>query len=80
MYIHVPTMAFKTITIDVEAYERLKSVKRAAESFSQTINRVVRRPFDAGRLIRKVRKLSPPTMDAVALQVRGRSHPSTRRR
>jgi hypothetical protein len=73
-------MAFKTITIDVEAYERLRSVKREAESFSQTIKRVVRPPFDAARLITKVRKLSPATIDAVALQVRSRSRPSTRRR
>lgn len=73
-------MASKTITIDVEAYERLKSVKRTAESFSQTIKRVVRPPFDAARLIGKVRKLSPAMMEGVERQVRGRSRPSNRRR
>jgi predicted CopG family antitoxin len=39
----VPT---RTITIDVEAYERLKSVQKPDESFSRTIKRVIRRPTD----------------------------------
>ena len=39
-------MATKTIRIDVDAYERLKSVQKPAESFSQTIKRVVRKPVD----------------------------------
>ena len=39
-------MARKTIRIDGEAYERLKSVQKPRESFSQTIKRIVRRPTD----------------------------------
>jgi len=39
-------MATKTITIDIDAYERLKSVQKPTESFSQTIKRVIRRPVD----------------------------------
>ena len=39
-------MATKTIRIHVDAYKRLKSVQKPAESFSQTIKRVVRKPVD----------------------------------
>jgi len=34
-------MATKTITIDMEAYRKLKAVQKKDESFSQTIKRVV---------------------------------------
>ena len=42
-------MATKSIRIDIDAYERLKSVQKPAESFSQTIKRVVRKPVDLKR-------------------------------
>jgi predicted CopG family antitoxin len=44
-------MATKTITIDIEAYGRLKTVQRENESFSQTIKRVVPKPIPTGELI-----------------------------
>lgn len=42
-------MATKTISIDMEAYARLKKVQKDGESFSQTIKRVVwdPAPFEA---------------------------------
>lgn len=39
-------MARKSIRIDMEAYERLCSVRRENESFSQVIKRVFKPPFD----------------------------------
>ncbi len=41
-------MSTKTISIDLEAYRRLKAARRDAESFSKVIKRVVRPPFDVG--------------------------------
>jgi predicted CopG family antitoxin len=66
-------MAVKSITIDLEAYDRLKSVKKADESFSQVIKRVVRKPLNSGRLLRKLRALDEKTMEAVEEQLSGRS-------
>jgi predicted CopG family antitoxin len=47
-------MAVKTITIDTEAYARLKKHKRANESFSETIKRVVPKPFDLEAWLKKM--------------------------
>ena len=75
-------MATKTISIDVEAYERLKAVQREGESFSRTIKRVVRSPVDLDAYARKLEKagMSRKAIEAVEEQVRQRRRPSERAR
>lgn len=38
-------MAFKTITIDVEAYNRLKELKEPGDSFTDVLMRELRQPL-----------------------------------
>ena len=75
-------MATKTIPIDVDAYERLKSVQKPTESFSQTIKRVVRKPIDLkawfGAMDRAA--LSRQAADAITRHVKARPRRSRRPR
>ena len=68
-------MATKTISIDIQAYERLAKVKREGESFSEVIKRVVPRPIDLDAWFREMdaSPLSPRAVRAVEEAVRGRS-------
>jgi predicted CopG family antitoxin len=75
----IDVMATKTITIDTEAYSRLKSVQKPDESFSQTIKRVVRRPVSANALAAQLGKLSDEFWDAVAAQEASRRATRNRR-
>ena len=73
-------MATKTITIDLEAYDRLKNAQKPNESFSQTIKRVVRKPFDVDAWLKKIDQLSPEAVEAIEQQVANRRRPSRRTR
>jgi predicted CopG family antitoxin len=73
-------MATKTISIDIEAYERLRSVRKDNESFSQTIKRVVKPPFDYEAFRKEVENfsLSDQAAEAIEEQIRSRRWPSNR--
>ena len=69
-------MATKTLSIDLEAYERLKSVQKENESFSQTIKRVVWNPSAFLKVIEDSAKdpLSEEAVEAVEQVVAARRH------
>jgi predicted CopG family antitoxin len=75
-------MATKTISIDVEAYDRLKSVQRQHESFSQTIKRVIRKPADFESWLKLIEAdpSSPQFIGAVEEQIAGRRRHTNRKR
>jgi len=75
-------MATKTISIDLEAYERLRGVRHDNESFSQTIKRVVKPPFDYETFRKRLEglSLSETAARAIEEQLRNRRRPSNRQR
>ena len=74
-------MVVKTIRIDIDAYQRLKSVQKPTESFSQTIKRVVRKPVDLRAWFAAMDRapLSNQAVDAIDQHVKARSRRSRRR-
>ena len=75
-------MSTKTITIDIEAYERLKAVRRENESFSKMIKRVIKTPIDIKSVEKLFRtnSLSDKAIKAIEDHVRQRHVPSRRKR
>ena len=68
-------MAVKTITIDMEAYERLSREKRPGESFSQVIKRMlISRRSTASSFLKAVKSitLSDQTLDRIEQIVKNR--------
>ena len=75
-------MATKTISIDLEAYSRLKRAKARSESFSSAIKRIVRPPLDVEEWLEKLRRhpLSDAAFRAVERAVARRGSGRRRRR
>ncbi len=75
-------VATKTISIDAEAYSRLKKAKRKEESFSEVIKRLVPVPFDFDAWLKELKKhpFSDEFVEAVEEQIANRRHPRNMRK
>jgi len=79
MYMHdtIAFMATKTITIDIEAYGRLRRARRGDESFSQVIKRMIRPQPTAAEWQQIFRRsaLSDEAIEGIERAVRSRRSP-----
>ena len=68
-------VATKTISIDIEAYERLRAAKRKEESFSEAIKRLVRHPVDLDEWFAELDRepMDKKAIRAIEKAVKGRS-------
>ena len=83
MYMHMrrtKTVATKTITIDLDAYSRLKSVQTENESFSQTIKRAIQPRLDVDAYLGRIQStaMSAAAVKAVREHVTARHRTSRR--
>jgi len=71
---HGQSMAVKTITIDLEAYEILARHKRTGQSFSQVIKQRLGGRMTGRELAQAVARarISERTLDAIDTQIRSR--------
>ena len=75
-------MATKTITIDLDAYDRLNGMRQEHESFSEAIKRLIRPKPDIDALCERLaaRPMSRRAVAAIEQQVQHRHRASSRKR